>query len=56
MHKMQQDFYNTKKESFSKLMLKFPQSHHESDHACTLEELISHHNAPEDIQQYQCDN
>ncbi len=36
-------------------MLKFPQSHHESDHACTLEELISHHNAPEDIQQYQCD-
>ncbi len=37
-------------------ILKFPQSHHESNHACTLEELISHHNAPVDIQQYWCDN
>ncbi len=47
---------STTKESFRELMLKFPQSHHESDQACTLEELISHHNAPDDIQQYQCDN
>jgi hypothetical protein len=47
---------STTKESFSELMLKFPQSHHESDHACTLKELISHHNVPEDIQQYPCDN
>jgi ubiquitin C-terminal hydrolase len=46
---------STTEEPFSKLMLKFPQSHHESDHKCTLEELISHHNAPEDIQQYRCD-
>ncbi len=46
----------TTNESFSELMLKFPQSHHEGDHACTLEELISHHNAPEDIQQYWCAN
>jgi ubiquitin C-terminal hydrolase len=42
-----------KKEPFSELMLHFPQLHHESDHACTLEELISHHNAPEDIHDYQ---
>jgi ubiquitin C-terminal hydrolase len=43
-----------KKEPFSELMLHFPQLHHESDHACTLKELISHHNAPEDIHDYQC--
>ena len=40
--------------TFSKLMLKFLQSLHESDHACTLEELISHHNAPEGILEYWC--
>ena len=45
---------STTEEPFSKLMLKFPQSHHESDHTCTLEELISHHNAPEDVQEYLC--
>jgi hypothetical protein len=28
---------STTEESFSKLVLKFPQSHHESDQACTLE-------------------
>jgi ubiquitin C-terminal hydrolase len=45
----------TTEEPFSKLMLKFPQSHHKSDQACTLEELISHHNGPEDIHdEYQC--
>ncbi len=35
-----------KEEPFSELMLQFPQSHHESDHTCTLNDLISHHNAP----------
>ena len=43
----------TTEEPFSKLMLKFPQSHHASDQACTLGELISHLNAPEDIHEYQ---
>ena len=37
-------------------MLKFPQSHHESDQACTLQELISHHNVPEDIHDYRCND
>jgi ubiquitin C-terminal hydrolase len=37
-------------------MLKFPQSHHKSDQACTLEELISHHNGPEDIHEYWCNS
>ena len=45
---------SVKKEPFSELMLHFPQSHHESNLACTLDELISHHNAPEDIHDYQC--
>jgi ubiquitin C-terminal hydrolase len=45
---------STTEEPFSERMLKFLQSHHESGHACTLEELISRHNAPEDIQEYQC--
>jgi hypothetical protein len=35
-------------------MLHFPPLHHESDHACTLDDLISHHNAPEEIHDYQC--
>ena len=43
-----------KEEPFSKLMLKFPPLHHESDHACTLDDLISYHNAPEEIHDYQC--
>jgi ubiquitin C-terminal hydrolase len=47
---------STTKKSFRNLMLKFPQSHHESDQARTLEELISLHNAPDDIHQYQCDS
>ena len=36
-------------------MLKFPQSHHESDHPYTLKELISHHYGPQDIHDYRCD-
>jgi hypothetical protein len=44
-----------KEEPFSELILHFPQSHHESDHhACTLNDLISHHNAPAEINDYQC--
>ena len=46
---------STTEEPFSELMLKLPQSHHESDQACTLKELINHPNAPEDIHEYWCD-
>ena len=43
------------KESFSKLMLHFPPSHHEGDHhTCTLNELIRHHNETAEIDSYQC--
>jgi ubiquitin C-terminal hydrolase len=43
------------KEPFSKLILHFPQSHHESDHhTCILSDLISHHNATAKINDYQC--
>ncbi len=41
-------------EPFSELMLHFPQSHHESDQECTLEDLISHHNVTAEINDYQC--
>ncbi len=44
-----------KEEPFSKLILHFPQPYHESDHhACTLSDLISHHNATAEINDYQC--
>jgi hypothetical protein len=46
----------TTEEPFSELVLKFPQSHHESDQVCTLKELISHHNGPEDIHDYRCNS
>ncbi len=47
---------STTEEPLSKLMLKFLQSHHESDQDCTLKELISYHNAPEDIHEYRCND
>ncbi len=34
---------------FSELMLTFPQPHHESDQACTVEDLIAHHCGTQDI-------
>ncbi len=43
-----------KEEPFSKLMLHFPQSHHESDRTCTLNDRIDHHNATVEINDYQC--
>ncbi len=36
-------------------MLTFPQSHHERDQDCTVEDLIEHHCGPHEIDEYQCD-
>ena len=52
MHTMQQDF--SKGGTIQKLILHFPQSHHESNHTCTLNDLINHHNATAEINNYQC--
>jgi hypothetical protein len=42
---------------FSKLLMQFPDTHHEattSNLKCTLNSLIEHHFAPEDIHDYEC--
>jgi uncharacterized UBP type Zn finger protein len=36
-------------------MLTFPQSHHEHDQDCTVEDLIRHYCKPQEIEEYQCD-
>jgi hypothetical protein len=42
---------------FSKLLMQFPDTHHEAtamNLKCTLNSLIEHHFAPEDIHGYEC--
>jgi hypothetical protein len=42
---------------FSKLLMQFPGTHHEATATnlkCTLNSLIEHHFAPEDIHDYEC--
>jgi hypothetical protein len=47
----------TREEPFSKLLVQFPDSHHEAtltNQKCTLNSLIQHHFEPEDLPDYQC--
>ncbi len=47
----------TREEPFSKLLVQFPDSHHEanpSNQKCTLNSLIQHHFEPEDLPNYEC--
>jgi hypothetical protein len=47
----------TREESFSKLLLQFPESHHEATPTkwkCTLNSLIEHHFGQEDLPDYDC--
>jgi hypothetical protein len=47
----------TRVESFSKLLLQFPESHHEAtpkNQKCTLNSLIEHHFGQEDLPNYDC--
>ncbi len=47
----------TREESFSKLLLQFPESHHEATptiRKCTLNSLIEHHFGQEDLPNYDC--
>ena len=45
---------STTDKPFDELMLTFPQTHHERDQDCTVEDLIAHHCEMEDIINYQC--
>jgi ubiquitin C-terminal hydrolase len=47
----------TREEPFSKLLVQFPDSHHEAaptNQKCTLNSLIQHHFEPEDLLNYEC--
>jgi hypothetical protein len=47
----------TREEPFSKLLVQFPDSHHEAtptNQKCTLNSLIQHHFEPEDLPDYEC--
>ncbi len=47
----------TREEPFSKLLMEFPDSHHEAtptNQKCTLNSLIQHHFEPEDLPDYEC--
>ncbi len=47
----------TREEPFSKLLVQFPDSHHEATptkQKCTLNSLIQHHFKPEDLPNYEC--
>ncbi len=47
----------TREEPFSKLLVHFPDSHHEATPTnlkCTLNSLIEHHFEPEDLPDYEC--
>jgi ubiquitin C-terminal hydrolase len=50
-------FITTMETPFSKLLMQFPDTHHEATTTnlkCTLISLIEHHFAPEDIHDYKC--
>jgi hypothetical protein len=47
----------TREEPFGKLLVQFPDSHHEvtpTNQKCTLNSLIKHHFKPEDLPDYEC--
>jgi hypothetical protein len=50
-------YVTTRETPFSKLLVQFPDTHHEAtamNLKCTLNSLIKHHFAPEDIPDYEC--